>query len=68
MEEDIIQKNIKLIVLDSVASLVRKEYSNVQGGMMRRTDFLASEAALLKYIAETFNIPVSLARHCFRNV
>ncbi|KAK7105066.1 DNA repair protein RAD51 homolog 2-like isoform X2 [Littorina saxatilis] len=58
IEEDLIQKKIKLMVLDSVASLVRKEYSNVQGGMMRRTDFLASEAALLKYIAETFSIPV----------
>ncbi|KAL8622951.1 hypothetical protein ACOMHN_027072 [Nucella lapillus] len=58
IEEAIIDKGVKLLVVDSVASLVRKEYGNVQGGMIQRTDFLASEAALLKYVAETFNIPV----------
>ncbi|XP_076464005.1 DNA repair protein RAD51 homolog 2-like [Babylonia areolata] len=58
VEEDIISKGVRLLVVDSVASLVRKEFSGVQGGMMCRTDFLAAEAALLKYLAETFSIPV----------
>lgn len=58
IEEDIISKNIRVVVLDSVASLVRKEFSSVQQGMLRRTDFLATEAALLKYIAEAFSIPI----------
>ncbi|KAK7504250.1 hypothetical protein BaRGS_00004554 [Batillaria attramentaria] len=58
IEEDIITKNIKVVVLDSVASLVRKEFSSVERGMMRRTDFLLTEAALLKYIAEAFSIPI----------
>jgi hypothetical protein len=48
------------VILDSVASLVRKEFSNLHGGMIRRTDFLTSEAALLKYVAETFSLPVRI--------
>lgn len=55
LEEDIIQHNIKLVILDSVASLVRKEF---RGNMMERTDILAREASLLKYLSASFNIPV----------
>ena len=55
LEEDIIQHNIKLVILDSVASLVRKEF---RGNMAERTDILAREASLLKYLSASFNIPV----------
>ncbi|XP_025104918.1 DNA repair protein RAD51 homolog 2-like isoform X2 [Pomacea canaliculata] len=58
LEEDLISKNVRLLIVDSVASLVRKEFGSLQDGMMRRTDFLTAEAGLLKHIAETFSIPV----------
>ncbi len=62
LEEEIIEKKIKLIILDSVASLVRKEY-NSRGGksLIDRTNLLAKQAATLKYIAENFHIPVSIS-------
>lgn len=63
LEEDLISKNVRLLIVDSVASLVRKEFGSLQDGMMRRTDFLTAEAGLLKHIAETFSIPV----RCFLN-
>ena len=60
LEEDIIEHNVKLVVLDSVASLVRKEFDiRARVNMMERTKLLGKQAALLKYIAETFHIPVS---------
>ncbi|XP_060085718.1 DNA repair protein RAD51 homolog 2-like [Ylistrum balloti] len=59
IEEEIIQKKIKLVIVDSMASLVRKEYSTSLGqNLTDRTNFLSQQAALLKYIAETFSIPV----------
>ena len=61
LEGEIITKGIKLVVIDSVASLVRKEFSNESGGLIKRADFLATEASLLKSIAETFSIPVSVS-------
>ncbi len=56
MEIEIIEKNIKLIVLDSVASVVRKEFDS--GNIAKRQDLLSKEASILKYLAETFSIPV----------
>ncbi|XP_033736018.1 DNA repair protein RAD51 homolog 2-like isoform X2 [Pecten maximus] len=59
IEEEIIQKRVKLVIVDSMASLVRKEYSTSLGrNLTDRTNFLSQQAALLKYIAETFSIPV----------
>lgn len=59
LEEDVISKGVGLIVLDSVASLVRKEFdSRVSRNMNERTALLSKEAAILKYLAETFHIPV----------
>lgn len=50
-----------MIIVDSIASLVRKEYSGTWGrGIVDRTNFLAQQAAVLKYLAEFFQIPVSL--------
>lgn len=60
MEEEIISKKVKLIIIDSVASVVRKEFdTQLQGNLAERSNFLARGASLLKYLAEEFSIPVS---------
>ena len=42
-----------------MASLVRKEFDcSTAANMVERTNLLVRQAARLKYIAETFNIPV----------
>ncbi|GAQ85938.1 putative DNA repair protein RAD51 [Klebsormidium nitens] len=56
LEEAMIREKAKLIVLDSVAALVRSEYGHDQ--LQQRQDLLGRQAALLKYLAETFRIPV----------
>ncbi|XP_069117926.1 DNA repair protein RAD51 homolog 2-like isoform X2 [Argopecten irradians] len=59
IEKEIIKKNVKLVIVDSIASLVRKEYStSMVSNITDRNNFLTQQAALLKYIAETFSIPV----------
>lgn len=59
LEEEVISKGVKLIILDSIASLVRKEFdSRVSRNLNERTALLSKEAAILKYLAETFHIPV----------
>ncbi|XP_038639591.1 DNA repair protein RAD51 homolog 2 isoform X2 [Scyliorhinus canicula] len=61
LEEDIILKGVKLIVVDSVASVVRKEFDpRLQGNLSERSNLLSSEAATLKFLAEEFFIPVIL--------
>lgn len=48
------------MIIDSVASVVRKEFdTQLEGNMRERNKFLAREAASLKYLAEEFSIPVS---------
>ncbi|EMP40948.1 DNA repair protein RAD51 like protein 2 [Chelonia mydas] len=62
LEEEIISKKVKLVIIDSVASVVRKEFdTKLQGNLMERSNFLAREASLLKYLAEEFSIPVSFS-------
>ncbi|XP_019306994.1 DNA repair protein RAD51 homolog 2 isoform X5 [Panthera pardus] len=59
LEEEIISKRVKLVIIDSVASVVRKEFdAQLQGNMRERNKFLAREAATLKYLAEEFSIPI----------
>ncbi|XP_064148700.1 DNA repair protein RAD51 homolog 2 isoform X7 [Loxodonta africana] len=61
LEEEIISKGVKLVIIDSVASVVRKEFdTQLQGNMKERSKFLAREAASLKYLAEEFSIPTAL--------
>ncbi|CAK6431974.1 unnamed protein product [Pipistrellus nathusii] len=61
LEEEIISKGVKLVIIDSVASVVRKEFdTQLQDNMRERNKFLAREAASLKYLAEEFSIPVIL--------
>ena len=56
LDERVIQTGAKLVIVDSVASLVRKEYGAAE--VRRRADLLSSEASQLKYVAEVFGIPV----------
>nr|XP_008115165.1 PREDICTED: DNA repair protein RAD51 homolog 2 isoform X4 [Anolis carolinensis] len=61
LEEEIISKNVKLVILDSIASVVRKEFdTKLQGNLRERTNLLTKEASILKYLAEEFSIPVIL--------
>ena len=54
------------MIIDSVASVVRKEFdTQLQGNMRERNKFLAREAASLKYLAEEFSIPVSFSSFLF---
>ena len=49
LEEEVISKGVKLIILDSIASLVRKEFdSRVSRNLNERTALLSKEAAILK--------------------
>lgn len=61
LEEDIISTGAGLIILDSVASVVRKEFdTTLPGNLMHRSTLLGHEASTLKYLAHQFNIPVVL--------
>ncbi|XP_069773283.1 DNA repair protein RAD51 homolog 2 isoform X3 [Narcine bancroftii] len=61
LEDDIISKGVKLIIVDSVASVVRKEFdTRLQGNLLARSNLLSNEAATLKYLAEEFFIPIIL--------
>ncbi|NXO25539.1 RA51B protein, partial [Cisticola juncidis] len=61
LEEEIILKKVKLIIIDSVASVVRKEFdTKLQGNLAERSNFLTRGASVLKYLAEEFSIPVIL--------
>ncbi|XP_054617124.1 DNA repair protein RAD51 homolog 2 [Dunckerocampus dactyliophorus] len=61
LEEIIISSGAGLIILDSVASVVRKEFdTTLPGNLIHRSNLLGQEATTLKYLAHQFNIPVVL--------
>ncbi|XP_061756414.1 DNA repair protein RAD51 homolog 2 isoform X3 [Nerophis ophidion] len=61
LEEIIISTGAGLIILDSVASVVRKEFdTTLPGNLIHRSNMLGKEATTLKYLAHQFNIPVVL--------
>ncbi len=61
LEEDIIACRAGLLILDSVASVVRKEFdTSLPGNLAIRSNLLGQEAAILKYLSQAFCIPVSL--------
>ncbi|XP_061785364.1 DNA repair protein RAD51 homolog 2 isoform X1 [Nerophis lumbriciformis] len=61
LEEIIISTGAGLIILDSVASVVRKEFdTTLPGNLIHRSNMLGKEATMLKYLAHQFNIPVVL--------
>ena len=49
LEEVIITKKVSLIIVDSIASLARKEFGH-QSGIMDRNRALMKQATILKYI------------------
>jgi RAD51-like protein 1 len=56
LEDDIIEKNVKLIIIDSLASIVRRDFTNDY--MVERASFFNKLASLLKYYASEFNLSV----------
>lgn len=69
LEEDIISTGAGLIILDSVASVVRKEFdTTLPGNLMHRSNLLVHEASTLKYLAHQFNIPVVLTNQITTHV
>ena len=59
LEDIIVSTNVRLIVLDSIASVIRRHF--VHGGTyeaIARSDTLARIASTLKRIADTFQIPI----------
>uniref|UniRef100_A0A667XWI0 DNA repair protein RAD51 homolog 2 n=1 Tax=Myripristis murdjan TaxID=586833 RepID=A0A667XWI0_9TELE len=61
LEEDIISNAAGLVIVDSVASVVRKEFdTTLPGNLIHRSNLLGQEASTLKYLAHEFQIPVVL--------
>eukprot|EP01104_Vermistella_antarctica_P005070 TRINITY_DN15490_c0_g1_i1.p1 TRINITY_DN15490_c0_g1~~TRINITY_DN15490_c0_g1_i1.p1 ORF type:complete len:445 (-),score=62.94 TRINITY_DN15490_c0_g1_i1:34-1368(-) len=56
LEEFIVEKGVGIIILDSVASIARRDFSS--RSLVGRQAQLAKQASMLKYYAEAFNIPV----------
>ena len=57
LEEMMISGKVQLLVLDSVAALVRLDFAT-RTHIIARQQMLSKQAAQLKYLASTFNIPV----------
>lgn len=69
LEEDIIACRAGLVILDSVASVVRKEFdTSLPGNLTHRSNFLGQEAAVLKYLSQEFCIPVVLTNQITTHV
>ncbi|XP_048841770.1 DNA repair protein RAD51 homolog 2 isoform X1 [Brienomyrus brachyistius] len=69
LEEDIISCRAGLVVLDSVASVVRKEFDpSLPGNLTHRSNLLGKQAATLKYLAQEFGIPVVLTNQITTNL
>ncbi|XP_030628413.1 DNA repair protein RAD51 homolog 2 [Chanos chanos] len=69
LEEDIISCRAGLIILDSVASVVRKEFdTSLPGNLTLRSNLLGKEAATLKYLSQEFRIPVVLTNQITTHV
>jgi len=56
MEAVIIERRVQLLIIDSIAALPRVEFDNTQ--IMRRQEMLGQQAARLKFLAESFCIPI----------
>eukprot|EP00850_Spirogloea_muscicola_P003652 SM000015S01152 [mRNA] locus=s15:84674:87702:- [translate_table: standard] len=56
LEEAIIEYRVRLLILDGIASLMRSHSGKEQ--VIQRQELLGQQAALLKFLAEHFRIPV----------
>ncbi|DBB01626.1 TPA: DNA repair protein RAD51 [Trebouxia sp. C0004] len=61
LESSIIDHNVKLVLVDSIAALARSEFSRDK--IVDRQQILGQQAAILKSLAETFRIPVVVVNH-----
>ncbi|KTG43721.1 hypothetical protein cypCar_00013594 [Cyprinus carpio] len=69
LEEDIIACRAGLVILDSVASVVRKEFdTSLPGNLTFRSNLLGQEAGVLKYLSQAFCIPVVLTNQITTHV
>ena len=57
LESTIIELNVKLVIIDSIAALARAEYGG-SGRTAERQELLGEQASRLKALAEAFRIPV----------
>ncbi|CAL1270211.1 unnamed protein product [Larinioides sclopetarius] len=61
LEKEIIKNKVKVIIVDSIASLMRKEFgTDGIDSVMERNKILMEQAAVLKDLAQTYNIVVFL--------
>lgn len=59
MQWDIIRTSAKLVIIDSIASLVRKEFGTAGlSSRIQRSNFVVEQAAILKDLAKSFSIIV----------
>ena len=65
LESYVIEFNVGIVILDSMAFHVLREFSSSQ--IARRQALLGSLASILKWIAETFQIPVLVTNHAHVN-
>lgn len=62
LEKEVIRNEVKLIIVDSVTSLMRKEFgTNGIDSLMERNKILMELAAVLKNLAQTYNLVVFLS-------
>uniref|UniRef100_A0A2L2YLV0 DNA repair protein RAD51-like protein n=1 Tax=Parasteatoda tepidariorum TaxID=114398 RepID=A0A2L2YLV0_PARTP len=61
LEREVIRNKVKVIIIDSIASLVRKEFGGEQlGSLIQRNNILMEQAALLKNLAQAYDIVIFL--------
>ncbi|CAM9998836.1 unnamed protein product, partial [Phaeothamnion confervicola] len=54
----IIEKSVRIVILDSVAALARKDFGGGGGGIRPRNEALVRQAAVLKHLADAFSLVV----------
>jgi RAD51-like protein 1 len=69
LENYIIEYNVDLIIIDSLASIVRKEYAGSDGSILQeRAIFLYKISSNLKIIAEYLNVSVMIINFSFLSI
>ena len=57
MEAAVAQHHAGVVVVDSIAALMRAEFG-AKGQVVERQELLGSQASVLKHLAESFRLPV----------
>jgi RecA/RadA recombinase len=57
MEAAVAQHHAAVVVVDSIAALMRAEFG-AKGQVVERQELLGSQASVLKHLAESFRLPV----------